>query len=816
MNLSNDLLLQFAKITIDDKKVDQDNLLYGTIVENGDRMYVKLDGSEVLTPIASYPKISNTNLNTENEENESDSKMIDSKVSGTTEIKDGERVSVLLKNHTATITGNITSPSISIDTVISSFDIVNSFIAIANSRIAVNESDIEISKSDILTQGSKISVLESQMITANSNIAINKSNIDLANSDIRSLDSKITAANSNIAINKTNIDLANSAITSLDARVVVTESDIGIAKSKIAVNESQLGIYNSVFTIKDGVVEGIKGINGLDWIKSETIDAERLYAETGLIRNAVMKDGKITGELIAVTVRGDLIEANTLKADRLVIKGTDGIYYKLNTDGVKIEAEQTNENSLNGSIIIAKSITASKISVSDLVAFDATIGGFIIGANSLYSVGKSSVDSGATGIYLGKDGQMNVGDATDYIKYHKNADGTYSLDVSAKNITFGTTKQNVATAISDAAKTATNYMNLDSNGLVVGDMTASTLGNNILIDSDSIDIRNGDTVYASYGANHIYLGQNDSSTIIDICNGSANMFSLYDGTFGKRFIIQTDEEINIYGDKRLRAWSSVDTEGGYSAGLYASTVDDSSQVNSIAEVYMQNGSNYAALKMDRDNISLCHQTTSIGTELYLTNTTIVLNADTINCNAKLYNNYVPVSTTDHTHDKLICDTNDDLRYFYSDFYRGFYFRHNTDISSYNVFLGSDSYRWTEIFSVNALNTSSDIRLKENISKDMDKYLEMLDLLDPISYNWISEADNPNRKTHISYGAQYVWKAMKDVGLEEKDFAGFCRTHNDTSDGPVYNYSLCLEEFIPILHAKIKQLETRILELEKEK
>ena len=172
MNLSNDLLLQFAKITIDDKKVDQDNLLYGTIVENGDRMYVKLDGSEVLTPIASYPKISNTNLNTENEENESDSKMIDSKVSGTTEIKDGERVSVLLKNHTATITGNITSPSISIDTVISSFDIVNSFIAIANSRIAVNESDIEISKSDILTQGSKISVLESQMITANSNIAI--------------------------------------------------------------------------------------------------------------------------------------------------------------------------------------------------------------------------------------------------------------------------------------------------------------------------------------------------------------------------------------------------------------------------------------------------------------------------------------------------------------------------------------------------------------------------------------------------------------------------------------------------------------------
>ena len=62
----------------------------------------------------------------------------------------------------------------------------------------------------------------------------------------------------------------------------------------------------------------------------------------------------------------------------MVVKGSDGLYYKLNTDGSTVESEQTEYNSLNGSVITAKSITATKISVDDLVAFGATIGGFNI------------------------------------------------------------------------------------------------------------------------------------------------------------------------------------------------------------------------------------------------------------------------------------------------------------------------------------------------------------------------------------------------------------------------------------------------------
>lgn len=53
----------------------------------------------------------------------------------------------------------------------------------------------------------------------------------------------------------------------------------------------------------------------------------------------------------------------------------------------------------------------------------------------------------------------------------------------------------------EAGKTATNYMDFSTDGLVVGDMTASTLDKNVLIDSDSVDIRSGTKVLASYGEN---------------------------------------------------------------------------------------------------------------------------------------------------------------------------------------------------------------------------------------------------------------------------------------------------------------------------
>ena len=100
--------------------------------------------------------------------------------------------------------------------------------------------------------------------------------------------------------------------------------------------------------------------------------------------------------------------------------------------------------------------------------------------------------------------------------------------ISSAQSTANTAVSNAATAQSTAntarneaaaaAKTATNYMNYDSNGLVIGNLTASSLGRNILIDSDSVDIRNGSTVLASYGDNYVYLGKGSVGSHISFCN----------------------------------------------------------------------------------------------------------------------------------------------------------------------------------------------------------------------------------------------------------------------------------------------------------
>lgn len=168
---------------------------------------------------------------------------------------------------------------------------------------------------------------------------------------------------------------------------------------------------------------------------------EYFYAQSGLIKDVVVGDQKITGHLIGVTISGDLIEGNTVKAEKLVVLGEDGLYYKLNVNalGEAVASSDTKyQNGLDGSAIIAKSVTAEKVSVKDLVAFGATIGGLNITDGSLYSGVKDSINNTTQGFYVDKNGQLYLGDAENFLRYYKAKDGTYKLAISAKSVTFGT------------------------------------------------------------------------------------------------------------------------------------------------------------------------------------------------------------------------------------------------------------------------------------------------------------------------------------------------------------------------------------------
>lgn len=411
MTLSNDLISQFVKITNDSQKKSNETTLYGTIDSTGTQ--VKLDGSpdNVLTPISS-----------------------------TTNIKPGDRVTVMIKNHTAVVTGNLTSPAPRSDDVADA------------TAVATKITELEILVADTVhtdeftAEMARIDSLEAANVTITNNISVNTADIQSLESENVNVKKQLTANSADIDTLKTSkldVTVATATYATIE-ELKATNADIYNLEAThanfVEVTGQNFSAVNADITALEANKLSAESASltfaNIDFSNIGNAAMEYLYSVSGLIENVVIGDGTITGYLAGVTIRGDLIEANTLIADKLVILGEDGLYYKLNTNGMTVGAEQTEYNSLNGNIILAKSVTAEKVNVSDLVAFDATIGGFNITEDAIFSEVKDSEGNTTRGTYMDKNGQVNFGDESKFIKYYQDDDGTWKLAISADSILY--------------------------------------------------------------------------------------------------------------------------------------------------------------------------------------------------------------------------------------------------------------------------------------------------------------------------------------------------------------------------------------------
>lgn len=425
MSLSENLKDQFAKmVNADNPKENADNTVYGTVkVYSDGTKAVVLDGSNIATPFETV-----------------------------TDAEDGDRVTVTIRNHKAVVTGNLSSPAARTDAVKTNSEKIGEFNTVLSNKVDTDELDAQVGRID---------TLETDNATIKQKLTASEGEFKEIKTKQLEVEEKVTAAEAEIKTIKSD---------KIDAAVVESE----YTKTKVFdALAGTVGTLNGDFSnFKNTTTEKLDAqsadIDELNTKKLNSEDAdlkyanidftnigkaamEYFYAQSGLIKNVVVGDQTITGELIGVTIKGDLIEGNTVVADKLVIKGEDGLYYKLNTDGITTEIEQTDYNSINGQVIRAKSVTASKIDVKDLVAFDATIAGFKIDDNAIHSIGKESATSGVRGIYLGKDGQMAVGDSNHYIKYYKDTDGSFKLAISAESMEFSS-----GTSVKDAIDNVNN------------------------------------------------------------------------------------------------------------------------------------------------------------------------------------------------------------------------------------------------------------------------------------------------------------------------------------------------------------------------
>ena len=422
MSLDKKVIKDFVAAVNKKEETKTPTILTGTVHREGGTVSVKIDGSESLTPVS-------TVIN----------------------VEDGERVTVIIENHKAMITGNLSSP-------------------------AARGNEVEDLKEVV---ADKVSTAELKAITAK----VGRIDGDVANFKETTTE-KLTAQDANIK--KIDGDVASfketttEKLTAQDANIKKIDGDVANFKEttteKLNANEANIKkLDGDVASFKETTTEKFKAneasIEDLKTGKLSAKDAdlkyanidfsnigktamEYFYAQSGLVKDVTIGDATITGELVGVTISGDLIKGNTIVAEKLVIKGSDGLYYKLNTDGMTVEKEQTDYNSLNGQVIRAKSITATKIDVEDLVAFGATIGGFKIGQDSIYSGVKESVGNTTRGIYMDNDGQFVFGDASQYVKFYRVSEGKYKLAIAVEDLFIGS--KSVAESIEDVSKAIDN------------------------------------------------------------------------------------------------------------------------------------------------------------------------------------------------------------------------------------------------------------------------------------------------------------------------------------------------------------------------
>lgn len=406
MALSKNLISDFVKATTDDKKTAEETTLYGTIVEYNGSKYVRLDGSDMLTPYTA-----------------------------TVAAKAGERVRVSVGKHSATVTGNVSSPAARTGDVEELGRKVDTFDVVVANKATIKDLEVERARVDDLVADNV--VIKNQLTADSAEIKDLKAD----NVDIKG---KLTARDAEIENLKAN---------KIDAEVV--SANYATIKNLEATQAS----VKELSANKANITDLTAATGRIDKLESKDIETDKLIAKkanidlanvnNAWIEKGVLKDGSIGSAAIhegAVTnakiadatieaakiksINADSIVAGTIKTERLIITGPDGqdsIVKAINIANGVSEAE------VNG-----QKIQAASIDVVDLSAFQAKIAQFDMSQNAIYS-GKLAINDPTSGVYISTTG-LGLGDGALTSKKESPiqmyADGVFKLKGKNSSLEF--------------------------------------------------------------------------------------------------------------------------------------------------------------------------------------------------------------------------------------------------------------------------------------------------------------------------------------------------------------------------------------------
>ena len=406
MALSKNLISDFVKATTDDKKTAEETTLYGTIVEYNGSKYVRLDGSDMLTPYTA-----------------------------TVAAKAGERVRVSVGKHSATVTGNVSSPAARTGDVEELGQKVDTFDAVVANKATIKDLEVErarvndlvadnvVIKNQLTADSAEIKDLKADNVDIKGKLTARDAEIE--NLKANKIDAEVVSAN--YATIK-NLEATQASVKELSANKA-NITDLTAATGRIDKLESKDIETDKLIAGKADITDLTAATGRIDNLESKNIETDNLVAKkadidlanvnNAWINKGVLKDGSIGSAAIhegAVTnakiadatieaakiksINADSIVTGTIKTERLIITGPDGqdsIVKAINIANGVSEAE------VNG-----QKIQAASIDVVDLSAFQAKIAQFDMSQNAIYS-GKLAINDPTSGVYISTTG-FGLGD----------------------------------------------------------------------------------------------------------------------------------------------------------------------------------------------------------------------------------------------------------------------------------------------------------------------------------------------------------------------------------------------------------------------
>lgn len=404
MALSKNLISDFVKATTDDTKTAEETTLYGTIVEYNGSKYVRLDGSDMLTPYTA-----------------------------TVAAKAGERVKVSVGKHSATVTGNISSPAARTGDVEELGQKVDTFDVVVANKATIKDLEVERARVDDLVADNV--VIKNQLTADSAEIKDLKAD----NVDIKG---KLTARDAEIENLKTN--KIDAEVVSANYATIKNLETTQASVKELSAKKADIDLAN----VNNAWIN--KGV-----LKDGSIGSAAIHE--GAVTNAKIADATIEAAKIK-SINADSIAAGTIKTERLIIAGPDGqdsIVKAINIANGVSEAE------VNG-----QKIQAASIDVVDLSAFQAKIAQFDMSQNAIYS-GKLAINDPTSGVYISTTG-LGLGDGALTSKKESPiqmyADGVFKLKGKNSSLEFNP---------------VTDMLDINVSNFRIGSKEAATVDNTI-------------------------------------------------------------------------------------------------------------------------------------------------------------------------------------------------------------------------------------------------------------------------------------------------------------------------------------------------